>query len=367
MSEEVGDHEFEVADDMPVLKVVECPKCKNMVPYSTYCTCCEYPLHAVEVGVEGIEDDRVDSIEDGIDRIEDGSVDFDEIIKVDTRLDVKEAEQPLYEPSILFENVEEDFDKADSRSSFEFESEILPEPQITGRLDREEIDGIGESYEEEEDESLDIHDVMPSDVFSDELNAADSVSDDEEGPTSDFSPNQSILELNRDIMNCISLKLWSVNLLFEGEIDEAHFNELYEGYCTRYHHGMDRRKALFKQLQGIKILERLLNQARVRLEELEKRKSLDDLYHGEYEVKAPAYIWDIQHYVDRINARSVEMACLKDLTRVISADDIAGMKETSEKLLFDLDNLEFSEPVSNETTACVRCSLEEIIAFVEDN
>ena len=118
---------------------------------------------------------------------------------------------------------------------------------------------------------------------------------------------------------------------------------------------MDRRKALFKQLQGIKILERLLNQARVRLEELEKRKSLDDLYHGEYEVKAPAYIWDIQHYVDRINARSVEMACLKDLTRVISADDIA------------LDNLEFTEPVSNETTACVRCSLEEIIAFVEDN
>lgn len=368
MSEEVGDHEFEeVADDIPVLKVIECPKCKNMVPYSMYCTCCEYPLHTIEVGVEGIEDDRLDYIEDGIDRIEDGSVDFDEIIKVDTRLDVKEAEQPPCEPSILFENVEEDFDKADSRSSFEFESEIISEPQLTGRLDREEMDGMGESYEEEEDESLDIHDVMPSDVFSDELNAADSVSDDEEGPTSDFSPNQSILELNRDIINCISLKLWSVNLLFEGEIDEAHFNELYEGYYTRYHHGMDRRKALLKQPQDIKILERLLNQARVRLEELEKRKSLDDLYHGEYEVKAPAYIWDIQHYEDRINARSVEMAYLKDLTRVISADDIAGMKETTEKLLFDLDSLEFTEPVSSETMARVRCSLEEIIAFVEGN
>ena len=98
-----------------------------------------------------------------------------------------------------------------------------------------------------------------------------------------------------------------------------------------------------------------------------KGKGLSRITTRAREVKAPAYVWDIQHYEDRINARSVEMAYLTDLTRVISADDIAGMKETTEKLLFDLDNLEFTEPVSNETTACVRCSLEEIIAFVEDN
>ncbi len=367
MSEEVGVHEFEeVADDIPVLKVVECPKCKNMVPYSMYCTCCEYPLHTIEDGVDGVEDERLDAIEDGVDGIEDGSVDFEEIIKVDTRLDVKNAEQHPSESSIQFENVDEDFDKADSRSNFEFESEILPEPQITGKLDREERGELDDSYDEEEDESVGIPEVMWSDIFSDEPTAADSVSDDEEGPTSEFSPNQSILELNRDIISCISLKLWSVNLLLEGKIDEAQFNELYEGYCTRYQLCMDRRKALLEQPQDIETFERLLNQARVGLEELEKRKSLDDLFYGEYEAKAPAYIWDIQHYVDRAYARSVEIACLKDLTKVISADEVAGMKEMTEKLLFDLDNLEFTEDVSDETLARVRCSLEEIIAFIEE-
>ena len=367
MSEEVGDHEFEeVADDIPVLKVVVCPKCKSMVPYSMYCTCCEYPLHTFEDGVDGIEDERLDAIEDGIDMIEDGSVDFEEIIEVDTRLDVKNAEQHPSELSILFENVDEDFDKADSRSNFEFESEILPEPQITGELDPEEGGEMDDSYDEEEDEFVGIHEVMRSDVFSDEPTAADSVSDDEEGPTSEFSPYQSILELNRDILNCISLKLWSVNLLFEGKIDEEQFNELYGGYCTRYQQGMDRRKALLEQPLDLEIFERLLNQARVDLEELEKRKSLDDLNHGEYEAKAPAYIWDIQHCIDGAYARSVEIAYLKDLTKVVSAEDIVGMKEMAERLLFDLDNLEFTENVSSETLACVRRSLEEIIAFIED-
>ena len=382
MSEEVGDHEFEeVADVIPVMKVVECPKCKSMVPYSMYCTCCEYPLHTFEDGVDGIEDERLDAIEDGIDeiederldaieegidRIEDGSVDL-EIIKVDTRLDVKNAEQHPSEPSIQFENVDEDFDKADSRSNFEFESEILPKPQITGKLDPEEGGELDDSYDEEEDESVGIHEVMPSDVISDEPTAADSVSGDEEGPTSEFSPNQSILELNRDIINCISLKLWSVNLLLEGKIDEAQFNELYEGYYTRYQQGMDRRTALLEQPQDLETVENLLMQARVSLEELEKRKSLDDLCHGEYEAKVPAYIWDIQHYIDTAYARSMEIAYLKDLTKVISADEIAGMKEMTEKLLHILDNLEFTENVNDETLASVRRSLEEIIAFIEDN
>ena len=349
MSEEVGDHEFEeVADDIPVMTVIECPKCKSMVPYSLYCACCEYPLH---------------TIEDGIDRIENGSVDFEEIIKVDTRLDMKNAEQHTYEPSIQFENVEEDFNKANSSSAPE--SEILPEPQITGKLDPEERGEMDESYDEEEDEPVGIHEVMPSDVYSDELTSA-SVSDDEGDPTSEFSPNESILELNRDIINCISLKLWSVNLLLEGKIDEAQFNELYEGYHTRHQQGMDRRKALLEQTQDIETFEILLNQARVRLEELEKRKSLDDLIHGEYEAKAPACNWDLQHYRDRVNARTMEIAYLKDLTKVISADEIAGMKEMTEKLLNVMDNREFTEDVSNETMASVRRSLEEIIAFIED-
>jgi hypothetical protein len=157
-----------------------------------------------------------------------------------------------------------------------------------------------------------------------------------------------------------------VNLLLEGKIDEAHFNEMYEGYYTRYQKGMERRKEILEQPKDIKTFERLINQARVALEELEKRKSLDDLYHGEYEAKAPAHIWDIQHNRDRANARSLEIAHLKDLTKVISADEIAGMKEMTEKLLHVLDNLEFTENVSNEIKLSVKRSLEEIIVFIED-
>ena len=50
--------------------------------------------------------------------------------------------------------------------------------------------------------------------------------------------------LTKDLMNSISLKLWSIDLLREGTIDEEHFNRLFEGYQARSVQCMGRRKLM---------------------------------------------------------------------------------------------------------------------------
>jgi hypothetical protein len=259
-------------------------------------------------------------------------------------MDMPREEQQDFDPSILLETVEEKEVIIDSEEENILVSEMPLEPQYTMKLDREEIDDM---YEIQSDETKESKSAF--------------------GHLSEDAMYQSIVELNRDIITCVSLKIWSVSQLFEGKIDEVRFNQLYEGYVTRFEQGIERRKKMIEQANNIENFEKLLNQAQVDLEELEIRKSLDDLVDGEYDARAPAHIWEIQHYTDMISAKKKEIAHLKDLTKVVSAEKISEIKDTTNKLLLDLDNVGITEKFSNKTGTTVRRSLEEIKEYLQEN
>ena len=56
------------------------------------------------------------------------------------------------------------------------------------------------------------------------------------------------------------------------------------------------------------------------------------------DVKAPKYRWDINHYEGMISQREAEEEYLTDLTKILSRDDIAHMKATTERCKYAMEN-----------------------------
>jgi hypothetical protein len=180
--------------------------------------------------------------------------------------------------------------------------------------------------------------------------------------------------LTKDLMNSISLKLWSIDLLREGTIDEEHFNRLFEGYQARSVQCMGRRKLMLARCardsaakaRDLEPIERALKEARVNLGELEMRQSIRDLHEGEYEAKAPAFRWQIRYYEEEISRRKGEMTFLENLTRVIPEEEIANMKGFVGKAHGMMGDLLGAGKIGPETATRVKTSLEETKAFLEN-
>lgn len=262
----------EMIEDGPVMKTVECPQCKNIVPNSLFCISCEYPLHTIE---------EVSETDDENEMGENQSINVLEVV-----LEGDESDDPT----------EDDTYSIDA----------------AGKVQRQEL-------------------------------------------------GKSILELNREMVNCVSLKLWSIDQLLEEKIDESQFVQLFEGYNARHQKLLDHRNEMLKHTRDIDTYEESLKKVKISLDELEMRKSLGDLFKGEYEAKGPAFRWEIQHYQEKVSARKMEISYLKDLTNTISPEILSEMKETTQRLLHTFDNLEIVEYVSSKTLENLRRALEDII------
>jgi hypothetical protein len=274
-NQKIADQETnEIIEDLPVMKAVECPQCKNIVPHSLFCISCEYPLHTIE-----------------------------------------------------------------------------------------EVSETDDESEKGTNKSANVLEVMLKGNESDNSTEDEDYSEDAAGEAQRPELDKSILELNREMVNCVSLELWSIDQLLEEKIDESQFVQLFEDYNARHQKLTDRRNEMLKHTRDIDAYEELLKKVKISLDELEMRKSLGDLFEGEYEAKGPAFRWEIQHYQDKFSARKMEISYLKDLANTISPEILSEMKETTQGLLHTLDNLEIVEYVSSETIENLRRSLEDIITI----
>ncbi len=183
---------------------------------------------------------------------------------------------------------------------------------------------------------------------------------------SNFEPESGIREVTKSLLNGISLRLWSVKLLKDGDIEEDHFNRIFEGYEERYRQTMQRRNEMLGRARDLEAYERALNEAKVGLRELEIRKVIGDLKVGEYEAKAPAFNWDIRSYEQLIAKRTGEIAFLRDLSRVMPAEEISKMKSSAEESLAAIDELEASGKLTMETATTVRTALQATVDFLRD-
>lgn len=200
----------------------------------------------------------------------------------------------------------------------------------------------------------------------------------EEGIDVELRPDKDALAqvqgMTKNLINSISLKLWSVDLLKEGAIEEEHFKRLFGEYQARSVQYVGQRKTLLAhysreytiKARNLEPIEKALSEAKVTLRELETRKSIGDLHEGEYEAKAPTFRWEIQHYNEDIARKKEEMTFIEGLTRVIPTVEIEKIKEKVQDAQVAKDELLKKAIISPETAATVKISLEETRAFLDN-
>ena len=172
-------------------------------------------------------------------------------------------------------------------------------------------------------------------------------------------------EVIESLIKIISLELWLINQLQEGDVREEQFNGIFDGYATRFKISMNLRGELLSRAKDLDSIETALNEAKVNLAELEMKKTLDDISAEEYEVKAPAYKWDISRHEKEISIRKREIAFLEDLTLLMPEEKITRMKKMAENCYDRQESLEKSCDISSETAKKVKESLEEILACLD--
>ena len=172
-------------------------------------------------------------------------------------------------------------------------------------------------------------------------------------------------EVMENLIKVVSLKLWLVNMLQQGKVREEQFNSIFDGYLTRFELSMDSRKEMLKRARDLDSIERALNEASVNLAELEMKKTIGDISDEEYQVKAPAFKWDISKHEEEIAVRKREIAFLEDLTLVTSMEKITRMKKMAENCYGVMESLEKSCNISSETAKKVKMSLEETLACLD--
>ena len=130
---------------------------------------------------------------------------------------------------------------------------------------------------------------------------------------------------------------------------------------------MGQRNERLAQARDLDSLEEGLEMAYISLGELEVKKTLNDLFEGEYEAKAPAYEWEISHCERQLEGRRGEIAFLERLSNVVPRDELAKMAERARGYLDRMRSSEGLTELINSTYARLKTSMEEIVTFLEEN
>ena len=174
--------------------------------------------------------------------------------------------------------------------------------------------------------------------------------------------NQELKELQTNIFKNISLKLWLVNLLFDGKILEDQFNDMLEEYDCKIRELVNRRKVvLHANNEDFVSLNTELNKSKIFLAEIEKRKEIGYISEEEYLVKKRKFEWEINHYQNGISIRTEVLSFLENPYNTISRKKYNEMKQEVKRRLENIDNLNTSDNISFNTIKKIKISMEELV------
>ena len=174
--------------------------------------------------------------------------------------------------------------------------------------------------------------------------------------------NQEMKELQTNIFKNISLKLWLVNLLFNGKILEDQFNDMLEEYDCKIRELVNRRKVvLHANNEDFVSLNTELNKSKIFLAEIEKRKEISYISEEEYLVKKRKFEWEINHYQNDISIRTEVLSFLENPYNTISRKKYNEMKQEAKRRLENIDNLNTSDNISFNTIKKIKISMEDIV------
>ena len=190
----------------------------------------------------------------------------------------------------------------------------------------------------------------------------------ETGPQEEGEPGGSdpaIEELANELLNAAYLELWSVGLLRKEGTDEEQFLRTFNAYHTRVERSLNERTHLLDQIKDLVAYEAKARETRIELDELDIRKSLGDLHQGEYQAKAPALRWTIDHFESKNQMRRTKIDLLENPFEIVSpgkVEETIALAAEASKLLKEK---KVSAKLSSKTVTKVEASVETITGLLK--
>ena len=379
-----------------------CPNCKEEVPKTLYCLNCGYPLYKIEVENEPVvEEDAPEPV-----AIFEAEAVEEEVVEVapepQAHIEPEVIQEEIVEiapeppaPIVVVENAQEEVVETALEPVAIIEAEPVEEDVVVLIDSMEEIEApvdevvaeleIVEPVVEEiidfEPEMEPITDVIaeaedageieapvaeePEPVEGEEIFAPVVEVELEVVAVPEYEPAPVIKEVMENLAKNISMKIRLIDLLRTGGVKTEIFRKLFDSYLARGELLMNSRSEMLERVKyDLGSMERALHEAKEGLEELEIRRTIDDVSEAEYAAKAPGFQWDIGQYKDEVGRKQAEIYYLEDITRVMSAEEIGELVGLGEGCFEVLDELAESEGIDAVTPARVRVSLEEALACI---
>lgn len=192
--------------------------------------------------------------------------------------------------------------------------------------------------------------------------------DDVEESTLVFELDPVIREVMEYFAKNISLKIKLVKMLRDGEVQEEIFERLFESYSALGERLRKNRDDMIQRISfNLESMDNALKQAKIGLDELEIRKKIGDVSEAEYNVKTPAFEWDIEQYKDKVSQKKGEKAFLESLISVMSTEEIAELKAIGESCLEDIDSFKESRKINAEMASKIKTTLEDALTSLSSS
>ena len=334
--------------DSDVRRVV-CPNCSSEVPLTQYCLKCGFPMYSL--GKDILKGGpNVYTIDE---RVEDDSP-----VGLGSSLDFRSINMDIQDMERLEER-DRDLSQGEGRGEPSMNGYLLV-PDAREVSDFKSMEGV-EILVDERPFSIRV----PSEKVK--LGVDGHVPDlSRPVAETDYKPEAADVGLMEDLSKSAMLVVWSIGELLEDGISEEDFKELFTGYEKRWRLCNERRREALAQLRDMDSLVVGLKRASLRLKELEVRKSIDDLFEGEYEAKSSAYAWEVDFFEREIKVREGKISFLEDLGGVASVDDVSRVVGDARDNLDSLSRREGTWEHSDELYDVVRSSLEDVVLYLSD-
>ena len=336
-------------------EVIHCPNCKEDVPKTLYCLNCGYPLYKLEQQKKAEEKEEPEVEEEPVEEV-DMSVEIEQPEPVVTVPEPEpEEEEVLEEP----EPVEEEIEEPEPEIETTIEVEDEPEPEIE---EEEEVP------EPEVVELEPVPEPEPMPVVEPEVETEVFTPEERESYMMDeikieFAPDPLTKEVMENLAKNITLKIRLVRLLRESQVKEETFKKLFDSYVDQGRLWVSRRDEIIRRFKGdIDRMEQELVSAKKDFELLEIRKNIGDAGDEEYNVKAPAYKWDIENLDNEIKNTRGGIQYVINLKGLIPGEEVEELKSMAESDFGELDSL---EAVTSDTVARMKEALSEALNTLE--
>lgn len=182
-----------------------------------------------------------------------------------------------------------------------------------------------------------------------------------ENPTINNEPDFQVNEKIVDLKN-INLTLWIVDLYLKGKVEEENFNKLFGAYEYRFEQNMKRRNKMLEIARDLKPMKKAFTDAKLHLAELEIRQSIGDISDEEYNLKAPAYQWDINKYETEIAKNKDNISLLENFSRILADEESTEIKEKTENAKKLVEEEIKKGNLNQETVARIKKILDKILS-----